>query len=87
MDQSYSNIVKTPYLPMDGKIRINLSVFMKQEVGNDLHKLHENSVLADKASNNIVFVSKSFFCDFLLNELEFTSTSGNSTCSMQSYKR
>jgi hypothetical protein len=46
-----------------------------------LRRLHDNFVLvpADKASNNIVFVCKNFYYECLLNELGFTSTSGNST--------
>ena len=57
------------------------SVFKKPEVINELHRLHENFVLvpADKASNNIVFVCKSHYYTCLLNEVEFTSTSGNPT--------
>jgi hypothetical protein len=39
-------------------------------------------VPADKASNNIVFVCKNYYYECLLNELGFTSTSGNPT-----YKR
>jgi hypothetical protein len=46
---------------LSGKIRtIYPSVFKKPEVINELHRLHDNFVLvpADKASINIVFVSK-----------------------------
>ena len=48
---------------------------------NELHRLHENFVLvpADKASNNIVFVCKSYYYNCLINELGFTSTSRNPT--------
>jgi hypothetical protein len=45
-------------------------------------RLHDNIVLvpADKASNNIVFVCKDYYnCEYISNELEFTSTSANST--------
>jgi hypothetical protein len=51
-------------------------------VVNELRRLHENFVLvsADKASNNIVFVCKNYYHELcLLNELGFTSTSGNTT--------
>jgi hypothetical protein len=49
-------------------------------VVNELHKLHDNFVLvsADKPSNNIVFISKNYYYQYLLNELGFTSTSGTS---------
>jgi hypothetical protein len=36
-------------------------------------------VPADKANNNIVFVCKNYYYECLLNELGFTSTSGNTT--------
>jgi hypothetical protein len=36
-------------------------------------------VPADKASNNIVFVCKKYYYECLLDELGFTSTSGNTT--------
>jgi hypothetical protein len=56
------------------------SVFEKPEVVNELRRLHDNFVLvpADKASNSIVFVFKNYY-QCLLNELGFTSTSGNTT--------
>jgi hypothetical protein len=52
-------------------------------VVNELRRLHDNFVLvpADKASNNIVFVCKKYYYECLLNELGFTSTSGNLTYS------
>jgi hypothetical protein len=55
------------------------SVFRKPEVIDKLRRLHDNFVLvpADKASNNIVFVCKNYYYECLLNELGFTSTSGN----------
>jgi hypothetical protein len=50
-------------------------------VVNELRRLHDNFVLvpADKASNNIVFVCKTYYYECLLNEVEFISTSGNPT--------
>jgi hypothetical protein len=65
-----------------GKMRtIYPSVFKNTEVINELRRLHDNFVLvpADKASNNIVFVCKKYYYECLLNELGFTSTSGNPT--------
>jgi hypothetical protein len=43
--------------------------------------MHDNVAMvpADKASNNIVFVCKNYYHECLLNELGFTSTSGNPT--------
>ena len=57
------------------------SVFKEAEVVTELRRLHENFMLvpADKASNNIVFVCKSYCYKCLLDELGFTSTSGNPT--------
>jgi hypothetical protein len=57
------------------------SVIKEPRVVNELRRLHDNFVLvpADKASNNIVFVCKNYHYECLLNELGFTSTSGNST--------
>jgi hypothetical protein len=57
------------------------SVFKNTEVVNELCRLHDNFVLvpADKASNNIVFVCEKYYYECLLNELGFTSTSGNPT--------
>ena len=57
------------------------SVSKKPEVINELQRLHEHYVLvpADKASNSIVFVCKSYYYTCLLNELGFTSTSQNPT--------
>ena len=50
---------------------------------------HENFVLvpADKASNNIVFVCKSYYYHCLLNELGFTSTSGNPTYTLSNFTK
>jgi hypothetical protein len=67
---------------LSGKMRtIYPSVFKNTEVVNELRRLHDNIVLvpADKASNNIVFVCKKYYYECLLNELGFTSTSGNAT--------
>ena len=76
------NLLKFLIHHLTGKMcTIYPSVFKKLEVVNELHRLHENFVLvpADKASNNIVFVCKSYYYNCLLNELGFTSTSGNPT--------
>jgi elongation factor P hydroxylase len=67
---------------LSGKmITIYPSVFKKPEMVNELRRLHDNFVLvsADKASNNIVLVCKKYYYECLLNELEFTSISGNPT--------
>jgi hypothetical protein len=50
-------------------------------VVNELRRLHDNFVLvpADKASNDIVFVYKTYYYECLLNELGFTYTSGKPT--------
>jgi hypothetical protein len=56
------------------------SGFPKPEVKNELRTIHNfMPVPADKASNNIVLVSKYYCSKCLLNERGFTSTSGNST--------
>jgi hypothetical protein len=57
------------------------SVFKKPEVVNESCRMHDNFVLvpADKASNNFVFVCEKFYYECLLNELGFTSASGNTT--------
>jgi hypothetical protein len=68
---------------LSGKMRtIYPSIFTKPEVVNELLRLHYNFVLVptDNASNNIVFVCKNYYYEcFFLNELGFTSTSGNPT--------
>jgi hypothetical protein len=57
------------------------SVLKNTEVVNELRRLHDNFVLvpANRASNNIVFACKNYFYECLLNEMGFTSTSGNPT--------
>jgi hypothetical protein len=66
------------------------SVFKKPEVVNyELRRLHNNFVLvpADKASNIMVFVCKSYYYECLLNELLFTFTLWESHLfPIQSYK-
>ena len=61
----------------------------RPEVVNELHRLHENFVRvpADKASNNIVFGCKSYYHNCLLNELGFTSTSGNPTYTLSNFTK
>jgi hypothetical protein len=58
-----------------------MTVFKKPEVLNKLRKLHDNFVLvpANKEGKNTVFVCKTYYYECLLNELGFTSTSGNPT--------
>jgi hypothetical protein len=68
-------LVKIPYSSFDGEIhKLYPSVFKKPEVVNELRRLHENFVLvpAGKASNNNVFVSKTYYHNCLLNELGIT---------------
>jgi hypothetical protein len=75
-------ISKSSIHHLSGKMRsIYPSVFKNTEVVNELRRLHDNFVLnpADKASNNIFFVCKNNYYECLLNELGFTSTSGNPT--------
>ena len=75
-------LLKSRIHHLSGKMRtIYPSVFKNTEVVNELRRLHDNFVLvpADKASNNIVFVCKNYYYECLLNELGFTSTSGNPT--------
>ena len=62
--KSIRSLLKSRIHHLTGKMRtIYPSVFKKPEVVNELHRLHENFVLvpADKASNNIVFVCKSYY--------------------------
>jgi hypothetical protein len=75
------HVLKSRIHHLSGKMHtIYSSVFKTPEVVNKLRRVH-NSVLvpADRASNNIVFVCKKYFYEYLLNELGFTSTSGNPT--------
>jgi hypothetical protein len=62
-------------------LQLERTALRKQEVVNELRKLHDNFLLvpADKASNNIVFVCKNYYYECLLNGMGFTSTSGNPT--------
>jgi hypothetical protein len=65
------------------------SLFKNTEVVNELRRLHDNIVLvpADKASNDIVFVCKNYYYECLLNELGFTSTSGNPTYTRSNFTK
>ena len=88
--KSIRSLLKSRIHHLTGKMRtIYPSVFKKPEVVNELHRLHENFVLvpADKASNNIVFVCKSYYYHCLLNELGFTSTSGNPTYTLSNFTK
>jgi len=83
-------LLKSRIHHLTGKMRTSYpSVFKKAEVVNELHRLHENFVLvpADKASNNIVFVCKSYYYNCLFNELGFTSTSRNPTYTQSNLTR
>jgi hypothetical protein len=80
--KSIRKLLKSRIHHLSGKMcTIYPSLFKKPEVVNKLRRLHDNFVLvpADKASNNIVFVCKNYNYECLLNELGFTSTSGNTT--------
>ena len=80
--KSIRKLLKSRIHHLSGKMRNTYpSVFKKPEVVNELQRLHDNFVLvpADKASNNIVFVCKNYYYECLLNELGYTSTSGNPT--------
>jgi hypothetical protein len=80
--KSIRKLLKSRIHHLSGKMcSIYPSVFKKPEVVNELRRLHDNFVLvpADKASNNIVFVCKNYYYECLLNELGFTTTSGNTT--------
>jgi hypothetical protein len=75
-------LLKSSIHHLSGKMHtIYPSVFKNTEVVNELCRLHDNFVLvpADKASNNIVFICNNYYFECLLNELGFTSTSGNPT--------
>jgi hypothetical protein len=79
---SIRKVLKSRIHHLSGKMRtINPSIFKKPKVVNELRRLHDNfvSVPADKASSNIVFICKNYYYECLLNELGFTSTSGNPT--------
>jgi hypothetical protein len=59
--KSIWKLLKSRIHHLSGKMRtIDPSVFKKPQVVNELRRLHDNFVLilADKASNNIVFVCK-----------------------------
>jgi hypothetical protein len=52
------------------------SAFHKPEVVKELNSLHEEYFLvpAEKASNNIVFVCKAHYYQYIINELGINST-------------
>ena len=57
------------------------SVLHDPDVLANLSDLHDKYVVvpADKASNNIVFVCKTYYYNCLIKELGFNSTTGNPT--------
>ena len=66
------------------------SVFKDQEAVKCLSSLHDKYVIvpADKASNNIVFVCKSYYFECLIKELGINSnTSGNTTYKPTSFDK
>ena len=67
------------------------SVFKDQEAVKCLSSLHDKYVFivpADKASNNIVFVCKSYYYECLIKELGINNnTSGNTTCKQTSFDK
>ena len=66
------------------------SVFKDQEAIKCLSSLHDKYVIVpvDKASNNIVFVCKSYYCECLINELGIDhNTSGNTTYKPTSFDK
>ena len=65
-------------------------VFKDQEAVKCLFSLHYKYVIvpADKASNNIVFVCKSYYYECLIKELGIiNNTSGNNTCKPTSFDK
>ena len=66
------------------------SVFKDQEAVKCLSSLHDKYVIvpADKASNNIVFVCKSYYFECLIKELGINSnTSSNTTYKPTSFDK
>jgi hypothetical protein len=57
------------------------SIFKDSNVAKRLSLLHDKYVIvsADKAHNNIVFVCKSYYIDYLIKELGIDNSLGNST--------
>ena len=57
------------------------SVFDDPDVPAELTEIHEKIVvvLADKASNNIVFVCKTHYINFLMEEIGMSTITGNPT--------
>jgi hypothetical protein len=66
------------------------SVFKDQEAVKRISCLRDKYVIVpvDKASNNIVFVCKSYYCECLINELGIDhNTSGNTTYKPTSFDK
>ena len=57
------------------------SVFGDPDVAAELAKIHEKFVVvpADEASNNIVFVCKTRYINYLMEELGMNTLTGNPT--------
>ena len=75
---------------MRKRLRSPKSVFKDQEAVKCLSSLHDNYAIvpADKASNNIVFVCKSYYIECLIKELGINSnTSSNTTYKPTSFER
>jgi len=65
---------------MSSKVK---SIFNDKDVIDNLTDLHSKYVVvsSDKASNNIVFVCKTYYIDCLVKELCINNNTGNPTCS------
>ena len=63
------------------------SIFRDPDVAKELSSLHENFILvpADKASNNIVFVCKSYYFRCIAEELGLYSAPGNPTYNLTQF--
>ena len=96
--ESLSDWVRTIRSPVQGRIHklkncVNSrpkSVFKDQEAVKCLSSLHDIYVIipADKASNNIVFVCKSYYFECLIKELGINSnTSRNTTYKPTSFDK
>ena len=71
-------------------VYLKKSVFKDQEAAKCLSSLHDKYVIvpADKASNNIVFVCKSYYYECLIKELGINSnTSSNTTYKPTSFDK
>jgi hypothetical protein len=93
--ESLSEWVRTIRSLVQGRIHklkkcVNKSVFKDQEAVKCLSSLHDKYVIvpADKASNNIVFVCKSYYVECLIKELGINNnTSSNTTYTPTSFDK